>query len=146
MTSEHNKPLPCFSTECRADGIEQYNRRDCLLFFGLTECENEDCVDKIVQTASAMEIMHDDVSVSHRLHTQNRRSDEPRPNIAKFTRRNTKNLIYESKHRLKFLENHFNVFVREQLTNDRARALYWMMKIEGYSVTTYECQLMFTRG
>ena len=89
--------------------------------------------------------MHDDVPVSHRLHTRNRRSDEPRPIIAKFTRRNTKNLIYESKHRLKFSENHFNVVVREQLTKEKARALYWM-KSEGYRVTAYECRLMFKRG
>ena len=67
LTSEHNEPVPCFSTEFRLEGIEKYNRRDCLLFFGLTECENEDCVDKIVHTAFAMgvEIMDEDVSVSH---------------------------------------------------------------------------------
>ena len=86
--------------------------------------------------------MHDDVSVSHRQHTRNQRSDEHRPIIAKFTRRNTKNLINELKHRLKFSEIHFNVFVREQLAKERARALYWM-KNEGYRVTNYECRLMF---
>ena len=144
LTSEHNEPKPCFSFECRLEGIEQHNRRECLLFFGLTKCENEDCVDKIVQTAFAMgmEIMHDDVSDSHRLHRRNRGSDEARPIIAKFARRNTKTLIYESKQRLNFSKNHFNVFVREQLTKERARVLYWM-KNEGYRVTTYECRLMF---
>ena len=92
LSSEHNEPVSCFSTECRLEGFEQYNRRDCLLFFGLTEGENEECVDKKVQTAfgKAVEIMHDDVSVRHRMHTPNRRSDEPRPIIAKFTRRNSK--------------------------------------------------------
>ena len=90
LTIEHNEPAPCVSTECRLEEIEQYNRQDCLLFFGLTEIE--DCVDKEVQTAFVMgvEIMHDDVSVRHRLHTRNRRSDEPRPIIPKFTHRNTK--------------------------------------------------------
>ena len=94
LTSEHNEPVPCFSTECRLEVIEQYNRRECLMYFGPTEGENENSVDKIVQTAfETVEIMHDDVSVSYRLHTRNRRSDETRPIIAKFTRRKTKNLI-----------------------------------------------------
>ena len=120
--------VPCFSTECWLEATEQCNRRDCLLFLGLTECENEDGVDKLIETAYAMgvTITHKDVSVSHHLHTRKRRTDDPRPIKTKSTRRNTENLIYESKHRLKFLENHYNVFVREKLTSERARALYWM--------------------
>ena len=147
ITVAQKESVPFFSTECRSENIEQYNRRDCLLFFDLTECETEDCVDKIVETAYAMgvTIMHDDVSVSHRLHTRNRRSDETGPIIAKFTRLNTKNLIYVTQYRLKFSENHYNVFVCEQLTKERARALYWM-KDEGYKVNTYEIRLLFRPG
>ena len=110
--------VPRISTESKVEAIEQYNRRDCFLFFGLRECENEDCIDKLVENANAMglTIKHDDVPVSHRLNTRNGRSYEPRPIIGKFTRGNTKNLIYDSEHQLMFSENHNNVFVREQLT------------------------------
>ena len=126
LSSEHNKTVHCFTTEIRLEVTQQYNRRDRLLFFGLKECENEDCVDKIVETAfeMAVEMMHDDVCVSNRLLTRNQRSDEPRPIVAKLTRRNTKNLIYESKHRLKFSEDQFHVFVPKQLTEKMPRALY----------------------
>ena len=33
-------------TECRLEAMEQYSRRDCLLFFGLHEKEFEDCTEK----------------------------------------------------------------------------------------------------
>ena len=137
----------CLLTECKLENIEQYNRRDCLLFFGLVECEGENCTDKIVETAHAMgvPITHSDVSISHRLFTRNRRPGEPRAVIAKFTRRDTKNAIYQLKHRLKHSDNHYNVYVREQLTKERARALFWL-KEEGYEVTTYECRLLYKKG
>ena len=131
----------------KLENIEQYNRRDCLLFFGLVECEGENCTDKIVETAHAMgvSITHFDESISHRLFTRNRRPGKPRAVIAKFTRRDTKNAIYQSKHRLKLSDNHYNVYVREQLTKERARTLFWL-KEEGYEVTTYECRLLYKKG
>ena len=35
--------------------------------------------------------------------------------------------------------------VREQLTKERSRALFWL-KEEGYEMTTYECQLLYKKG
>ena len=100
-----------------------------------------------METAHAMgvAITHSDVSISHRLFTRNRRPGEPRAVTVKFTRRDTKNAIYQSKHRLKLSDNHYNVYVREQLTKERARALFWL-KEEGYEVTIYECRLLYKKG
>ena len=102
---------------------------------------------KKVETAFAMgkTITLDDVSVSHRLHMCNQRPTEFRPIRAKFTRWNTRNLIYKSKHRLKIPENRNNIFVRDQLSKERARTLYWM-KDEGHKVTTCNCRLLFQQG
>ena len=113
-------------TECRLEAMEQYSRRDCLLFFRLYEMEFEDCTEKIVQTAHAMgvNITAADVSISHRLQIRTRRRDEPRPIIANITRRSLKNEVFESKHRFKESLNHYNVYVQEQLTKARSRAIY----------------------
>ena len=64
-------------TECRLEAMEQYSRRDCLLFFGLYEMEFEDCTEKIVQTAHAMGVSFAaaDVSISQRLRIRTRRRD-----------------------------------------------------------------------
>ena len=69
--------------ECRPEALEQFSRR---------EMEFEDCTEKIVQTADAMEvnITAADVSISHRIQIRTRRRDEPRPIVAKFTRSSVK--------------------------------------------------------
>ena len=119
-------------TECRLEAMEQCSRRDCLLLFGLYEMEFEDCTEKMVRTAHAMgvNITAADVSFSHRLQVRTRRRDQPRPIIAKFTRRSVTNEVFESKHRLKESLNHYNVYVQEQLTKARSRAIYRMKEQE----------------
>ena len=109
---EHCQPQPTenekhlvgldIANECRLENMEQYSRRDCLLFFGLLEMEYEDCTEKVVQTAQAMgvNITTADVSISHRLHTRTRPKEEPRPIIVKFLRRSVKNEVFQSKHHL----------------------------------------------
>ena len=79
-------------TAYRLETIEQYNRRDCLLSFGLHENEEENTTEKIVETAMSMgvNIPYTDVSVSHRLQTRNRKRGEPKPIFAKFIRRTLK--------------------------------------------------------
>ena len=147
QSSENPQILQVFDldTECRLETIEQYNRRDCLLFGGLYESDFEDCTEKVIQTVNAMglDISYSDISISHRLSTRHRRRDEPRPIIAKFTRRTVRNQVLTSKYRLKNSDNHYNVFVQEQLTRPRARALY-KLKEEGFRVTTNECRLMYS--
>ena len=134
-------------TACRLEAIEQYNRRDCLLFFGLYETEEENTTEKVVETARAMgvNISYTDVSISHRLQTRNRKRGEPKPIIAKFTRRTVKNDILKSKHHLKHSDNHYNVYVQEQLTRERSTALYQLKK-EGFRVFTNESRLEYTKG
>ena len=70
-----------------------------------------------------IQISHDEISVSHRLSTRNRAVEGPRPIIAKFIRRTTKNDIFASKHKLRHSSNYFNVFIKEHLTKERARVV-----------------------
>ena len=137
----------CFDaeTECRLEAMEQYSRRDCLLFFGLYEMEFEDCSEKIVQSvhATGVNITAADVSISHGLQIRTHRRDKPRPIIAKFTRRSVKNEVFELKHRFKESLNHYNVYVQEQPTKARSRAIY-RMKEAGIRVSTFESRLLYT--
>ena len=114
------------------------------MFFGLLEMEYEDCTEKVVQTAQAIgvKITAADVSISHRLHTRNRPKEEPRPIIAKFLKRSVTNEVFQSKHHLKNSLDHYKVYVHEQLTRARSRALYRMKK--GFRVSTNEARLLYT--
>ena len=91
-------------TASRLEAIELYNRRD----FGLYETEEENTTVKVVETVRAMgvNISYTDVSISHRLQSRNLKRSEPKPIIAKFTRRTVKNDILKSKHHLKHSDNH----------------------------------------
>ena len=60
--------------------------------------------------------------------------------FAKFVRREVKNNVYQARAKLRNSVDHYNVFIREQLTKDRSKALY-MLRENGYRVTTTEGRL-----
>ena len=75
MQIDNGMKKVCLEIEsaCRMENVEQYNRRDCLLFHGIYEHENENTTTKVMETAAAMGIFIEptDVSISHRLATRN---------------------------------------------------------------------------
>ena len=83
---EHDQNSTKLMTACKMELMEQYSRRDCLLFYGLNEDPHEDTTQKVLETVLAMgiEIEPQEISISHRLQTMNRKPREPRPIIAKF--------------------------------------------------------------
>ena len=133
-------------TACKMELMEQYSRRGCVLFYGLNEDPREDTTLKVLETARAMgiDIEQEEISISHRLQTMNRKPREPRPIIAKFLRRVVKNNIYKYKHRLKNSECHYNVFVNEQLTKERSRVVYQLKK-DGFAVYTQEGRINYRK-
>ena len=139
--------MTSIAADCRMEMMEQYARRDCLMFFGLEEEEGEDTTQKVVETVNAMgaNLSAEEVSISQRLFTRNRSHGEPRPVIAKFIRRSVKQQIYHSKHLLHYSENHFRVYIKEHLTKERAKAIYLIIKA-GYEVTTDECRINYKKN
>ena len=65
--------------------------------------------------------------------------------IAKFIRQSAKQQVYHSKHLLQYTGNHFRVYIREQLTKERARAVH-LMKKAGYEITTDECRINYKKN
>ncbi|CAB3981009.1 Hypothetical predicted protein [Paramuricea clavata] len=82
------------------ENINSYSRRDCLEFHEIPQnsTENTDELVKRVANLIGVEINPYDISISHRL--PSRRGSTP-PIIAKFTKRRTKEIIYQSKRKLK---------------------------------------------
>jgi hypothetical protein len=77
-----------------------YSRRDCLEFHGIPEShgENTDELVKRVGELVGVEVGQTDISVSHRL--PSKRGQIPTI-IAKFTKRSTRDKIYQAKGNLK---------------------------------------------
>ena len=96
---------------------EQYSRRNCLLFHGIPESENES-TDELVQTFLMqnfeIHISHYDLDRSHRLKTS-RPSKYPWPIIVKFLQHNLKNFIYSQKNLL----HKTGYLITESLTKKR---------------------------
>jgi len=127
---------------CKYESLEQYNRRDSIRIFGLTEAEEENTNTLVLETATAMgaRICPGDVSISHRLPTRNN-DGKPRPIIVKFTRRDMKASLMTNKQYLLRSQNHFNVFIREDVTKPRARAIY-ALRQEGHKLSTEDGKII----
>ena len=110
--------------ECRMEIMEEYSRRDMIL--KLEEDQGEHAIQKVVETANAIgaTLSADEISISHRLLTRIRNHRESRPVIAKLIRQSVKQQVDHSKHLLHHTENHFRVYIKEHLTNERARDGY----------------------
>ena len=85
MQTDNVMKKVCLEIEsaCRMENVEQYNRRDCLLFYGIYEHEIENTTTKVKETAAAMGIFIEptDVSISHRLATRNRARSQPKQSL-----------------------------------------------------------------
>ena len=101
--------------EIQIESQQQYSRRNCLLIHGLpphspNPNENTDqAVIEFFNTHLGIAVMKKDLDRSHRLHNTNS------PIIVKFVHHNLKNIIFNSKKKLKGK----NIFITESLTPKR---------------------------
>ena len=93
--------------EQRIDNLEDYSRRDNLLFYGFTEQFNEDCTER-VQDLICKKILANNVNAAeikfvraHRLGKFNGSGAKPRPIIVKFREFSDKMKVFMSKKHLK---------------------------------------------
>lgn len=104
------------------DELEQYSRRNCLLFHGLKESDGEN-TDKVVidtiRKEMTIDISEQDLDRTHRIGKASRNDGKSRPIIVKFARYAVRNQIYKNKRVLKGK----NLLITESLTNRRVKAL-----------------------
>ena len=104
------------------DELEQYSRRNCLLFLGLKESDGEN-TDKVVidtiRKEMTIDISEQDLDRTHRIGKASRNDGKSRPIIVKFARYAVRDQIYKNKRVLKGK----NLLITESLTNRRVKAL-----------------------
>ena len=109
------------------DDAEQYSRRNCIVFHGLPETDNEntdETIIKICREKMKLQIESKDLDRSHRLGRSN--GGKPRGIIAKFANYNSRDKIYRAR---KVLRNCSGtpVYIHESLTKMRSE-LFWKVK------------------
>ena len=108
------------------DNLEQYGRRNCLLFHGIKGQVGADARGKFENTdATVVSIVNDrlglgisvaDLDRSHRLGRKVPSASKPRPIIVKFLSHNTRSQVYHNKRKLKGS----GIGISESLTKKRA--------------------------
>lgn len=116
-----------FQTKEAVNDLEQYSGRECLEIKGIPSTLYENTDEIIVKVGSlvGVDIVANDISVSHRLPTKNHRY--PPPIIAKFVRRNVRDELYHARKKWKdFSTTDLNmgaqatgnkIFISESLTS-----------------------------
>ena len=109
--------------QCEAEALEQYNRRDNLKVFGMTEDPAENTIEKVISLCSHIDakVEERDISIAHRLPTRNGRV---KPIIVKFSRRVAKIDVMRNKKKLREEQSDIRVF--EDLTKPRSTFLNLM--------------------
>ena len=118
--------------ELRIDELEQYSRRNCLVFTGIPENENENTDKSIIDIAkNVMKVDIDprDIDRSHRIPGGPARANmkTPRNIVVKFTNYNSRKRVFDNKKELKGCKD--RVFVNEQLTKYRSELFYETRKL-----------------
>lgn len=106
------------SIEIKLDEREQYSRRNNLRIFGISETEDENTDDLVMDVAKrvGVPILHHHLDRSHRL---GRKSEQPRPIIVKFVSYANRREVFSAKSKLKGT----GVTIREDLTRTRLSVL-----------------------
>ena len=113
------------------DDLEQYGRRNCLLFHGIKEATGEDCDEEVINLCRErlhIEITPTMIERSHRIGPKKRSmNSKTRPIIAKFVSYRDRQVVFNSKKLLK--ESGF--VITESLTKKRMSLLNEKRKTVG---------------
>ena len=115
---------------------EQYSRRNCLRFHGITEARGED-TDKLVSDVISEHLEIDlspgDIDRSHRIMPRNKSTNEATKKciIVKFASYNTRQKVYQARSKLKGTL----IFINEDLTNKRQELMFAARKSKAIAWT-----------
>lgn len=101
--------------ENKIDDLEQYQRRQCLRVFGVSETDGEDTDKLAIDVAKkiGVDLSVNDIDRSHRI--GRKETDRPRPVIVKFVSYRKRNELFRSKKNLRGT----GIVIREDLTKKR---------------------------
>src|SRR5215813_10937148 len=127
--------------DSRTDDISQYQRRNCLRFFGIEESRHENCEQLVLDIASKQLKVNLDIEDLDRCHRTGRNSNSgrPRPIIVKFVSYRKRSAIFKEKSKLKGT----NITIREDLTKHRLNLLQNAISLYGTkNVWTYDGRII----
>ncbi|KAK3715343.1 hypothetical protein QZH41_001335 [Actinostola sp. cb2023] len=89
-----------YELHVQVDDLQQYSRRDCLEICGISVVPNDDPAKLVIEMANLADIKLEDkdISIAHRLPPTRKVQNRI---IVKFTRRETKDLVYKKRGKLK---------------------------------------------
>ena len=110
----------------KIDDLEQYSRKHNLEFHGIPESSQENLAEQIIKLGNVLNvpIRNNDIDICHRL-SANKKSNKPRPVIARFKSYEVKKALYSARKQLKNQSlNHVFpgadiVYINENLTRRR---------------------------
>jgi uncharacterized protein YigA (DUF484 family) len=117
--------------ERKIDSTEQYNKRDNLLFVGLpTNAAGVAGADTMAETSMTLTesvlnitnnilkvpITKDDISVVHRIPQKNASANNSSPVVIRFTKRSTRDEVYNARFELKGKNIGFRLYINEDLS------------------------------
>ena len=117
--------------ENKADGLEQYSRRNSLRIFGIKEKEFENPVDvalKIINDEMGLEMKTDSLDRVHRV-GKKPTNGSSRSLLVKFTTYRDRDKVFRNRSRLKNAETG-RIYVNEDLTRLRANLVYKARKLK----------------
>nr|CAI5820151.1 unnamed protein product [Callosobruchus analis] len=101
------------------DSLEQFCKQCTLRFFGVQECQNENCIRIILniirQDMNLTSVSEKDIEAGYRVGSSNK--NEPRAVVVKFCSMQVKTQVYSNKKKLKGKR----ITVREELTLARMK-------------------------
>ena len=112
------------------DNLQQYSRRNCLLFYGITESSDEDTDQLVIDQCNEklnLSITRDILERTHRLGPKREQGGKPRAIIVKFCSYRNRRLVFINKKRLKGT----GVMITESLTKARMKLVKEVHKIVG---------------
>ena len=110
------------SLEKCSDDHEQYSRRNCLVLHGITEKDDEDTdqiVLDVIKEKMDITVTEADLDRSHRIGDKTKKRKKPRAIIIKFSRYNVRKKVFTNKKSLKGS----NISITESLTKKRLEIL-----------------------
>ena len=120
--------------EGRHDDLEQYTRKFNLVIHGISEREDEDNVENVIELGKLLNVnlTRNDIDIVHRMNTKSK--NQPRPIIVRFSSYNAKNQLYKARIKLRNLFSQAlgpgKIYINENLTSWRAELFREVRKVK----------------
>ena len=120
--------------EGRHDDLEQYTRKFNLVIHGISEREDEDNVENIIELGKLLNVnlTRNDIDIVHRMNTKSQ--NHPRPIIVRFSRYSAKNQLYKARIHLRNVLSQplgpDKIYINENLTSWRAELFREVRKVK----------------